>query len=113
VSDKEPAQRDDEVLGHLGKALRYAEEAIRCWLSLIANKSAKLGASIARLIVLVLALTVVALVGLIFAAYGLARWLENGLDLTPGVGLLSVGIAMICAVLVCVILLRRENGDES
>jgi len=113
VSDKESAQRDDDVRGHLGKAIRHAEDAVRCWLSLIANRSAKIGSAIARAIVLALVLTVVALVGLIFAAYGLAKWLENGLGLTPGVGVLCVGVAMLCAVAVCAIALRKGNGDES
>ena len=113
MSDKESAQRDDATLGHLGKALRHAQEAVRCWLSAMAKRSAKLGVSIVRAIVLALVLTVVALVGLIFAAYGLAKWLENGLGLTPGVGVLVVGVAMLCAVAVCALALHKGNGDES
>lgn len=113
MSDKGPPAKDTDVLDHVRQALKHAEEAVRCYLALIAGKAARLGSSIARVIVVVLGLTVVGLVGLIFVGYGFARWLENSFGLTPGAGLVVVGVLMMCAVIVGGLLLRKKDEGDS
>ena len=77
---------------------------------MLAGKVEKLGLGLARLMVIALTVTVLGLIGVFFVAFGLARWLESRFDMVAGTGLVCVGVGLICATLVCLLVVRGRNG---
>jgi len=110
LSEPESRQEENPVTSHLLQAARHAEKAIRCYIHLLASKAGGLGHALVRQVVMAFALTALGLMGLLFVSIGLAKWLETGLGMPEGAGLLCVGIGIICTALVCVLVVRNKGG---
>lgn len=110
MTDTDPKHEDGAILRHLRQAFRHVDGAIHSYLGLLEAKGMRLVKVLVIHLAIGLGLTAVSIAGLFFILYGIARWLEQGIGMTEGLGFLSVGILMVCAVLGGLLILRRKKG---
>ena len=109
MPEPEPKRDDTPVADHFRQAVDHAEQALRCYATLIRGQAERLAQAFVRRLLAVLLLASLGLIGLFFVALGLARYLQSVLKGMEGAGLLCVGIGIVCTVLVCLLLLRDED----
>jgi len=97
-------------LGHLRRALRHAEDAVRCYLALFAAEAQRRVSAAVVQAVWALLLAGLGLLGVVLIAVGLATYVESR-TATPGAGPFAIGAALIAAVLV-VLLVRRSGRRQ-
>lgn len=110
MTDTDPKHEDGAILRHLRQAFRHVDGAIHSYLGLLEAKGMRLVKVLVIYLAIGLGLTTVSIAGLFFILYGIARWLEQGIGMTEGLGFLCVGILMVCAVLGGILILRRKKG---
>ena len=96
------------LLDRLRRVLTHAEEAVRCYLAILAAEARRLVRGLMREAVWMAWLVGFGLVGLALVAFGLGTFIESRLGV-PGTGLMIVGGVMVAVFLVGMVLAKARE----
>jgi len=101
----------DGVVDHLRRALEHAEQAVRCYLSLVLARLEARRRVLARLAAWALGMAALGIIGVVLILSGLARLADALFISAPGLGRLCLGaVVLLLAGVLGLAWARRRSG---
>jgi len=110
LTEQGPKPEETPFTRHLHEAFEQAGKALRCHAAFLSSTAGRLTRRLLRVLAFGVAALALALIGVFFAAFGLAEWIEGVFNLPNGAGLFCVGVLVLIGALMCVLGMKRRGG---